>query len=245
MKPRWAISLAIGDAPQLAALRKVPRVEVCTIGDSVWCRGDAWNDAVERQLLALPGAYRYEIVADEQITPAGQLVPTARLPDGAWIPLANWLELELPPARTAVRPRSIDLEPVQLRLVRSACERAASCLLTTMPQLQSYAETAAAIRLAQWSFVLRTDGSCIVRGIPLPPIAGTQLVEIDGLLVPAGWEWRPAVDAQTVRTLLGLQAKDIALFDRAGSWELIAPEQWVQATRSAIRLSQAGVHSRA
>lgn len=242
MKPRWAISLTFADAHSLAALRDIPRAEVCVQETDIWCRGDQLDEITERQLRCVPGAFRYDVVVGEQLTPHGNLVPTGRLPEASWSPLADWLSVELPQFATTVRPQLADIIPVQLTLVRSTAIRDASFLLTTLPRWQAYGETAPAIRLSQWSFAISGDGRCIIRGTPLPPIAGTQLVEDAGLLVPAGWQWQPAVDAKTIRALLGLQEGDMTIFDTAqintvANWELIGAGDWVRATRSAIRLS--------
>jgi hypothetical protein len=242
MKPRWALSLALTEARSLAALRDVPRAEVCVEAGDVWCRGDLLDEAIEQRLRCVPGAFRYDVIAGEQLTPHGNIVPTGLLPKAPWSPLAEWFRVELPQCATIVRPPLADIEPVQLSFVRSTAVREASFVLTTLPRWQAYGETAAAVRLSQWSFAISSDGRCIIRGTPLPPIAGTQLVEDGGLLVPAGWQWQPTVDARAIRSLLGLQEGDMALFDTtlfdtAANWELIGAGDWVRGTRSAIRLS--------
>ena len=57
----------------------------------------------------------------------------------------------------------------------------------------------------------------------------------DGVAVPAGWNWRPAVEPAIVRNLLGLAAGDIALWHEDGRWEQIEGDAFVRATRAAVR----------
>ncbi|HVW35796.1 MAG TPA: hypothetical protein VHB99_00775, partial [Pirellulales bacterium] len=72
---------------------------------------------------------------------------------------------------------------------------------------------------------------------PLAPLGGVQYVEESGIAVPAGWHWSPAVEAAVVRAALGLEPGDSALWFADGSWQKIAADDWVRATRSAARFS--------
>jgi hypothetical protein len=81
-------------------------------------------------------------------------------------------------------------------------------------------------------------GRVIVRGAPLPPLPGVRLVEQDGIAVPAGWTWYPAIDAVVVRELLSLKSEDSARWNTAEGWQRISASDWVQTTRSAVRLTR-------
>jgi hypothetical protein len=65
--------------------------------------------------------------------------------------------------------------------------------------------------------------------------AGQRLVEHDGILVPAGWAWLPAVDAPVARRLLGLGLGDRAPLHPDGTFEQIAGDDPAMATRAAVR----------
>ena len=79
------------------------------------------------------------------------------------------------------------------------------------------------------------DGGVIVRGTPLPPIPGTQWTLDDGIATPAGLTWSPPVDAATLQQVLGLAAGEIALLRPDGTFDRLAADHWVRASRSAIR----------
>jgi hypothetical protein len=102
---------------------------------------------------------------------------------------------------------------------------------------RDYAVAAPQIRLNCLSFAASDDSQALVRGEPLPPLPGTRFVEVSGVAVPLGWTWWPAVDAEVVRQALGFAEYDLALFTSAGECELIVADDFVRATRSAVRLT--------
>jgi MoxR-vWA-beta-propeller ternary system domain bpX2 len=71
-------------------------------------------------------------------------------------------------------------------------------------------------------------------------VAGRFFVEQEGVAVPAGWRWEPAVDAAVLRRLCNLGPGDLALLDQDGTFDLVPAGQFVRASRSAVRLSARG-----
>jgi hypothetical protein len=128
--------------------------------------------------------------------------------------------------------------PVPLTVVPSAELREPALLEVSLEQLAEYAATAPHWRLARWSFVATADGHALVRGLPLPPLPGTQWIEEDGVCVPAGCRWSPEVEPAVVRQLLELAAGNIALLRADGSWDRVSAEDWVRASRSSVRCTQ-------
>jgi hypothetical protein len=238
MNGRFALSLPLADAALLGPLRRWPAVEVCRVDNSIWLRAASLQDEQWEYCRRLPGADRYEVLKDGQLRPAGKLVPRGILPSGPWEPLAAWLRVELPRADT-----SLAAAPqMALKLVRSSEPRATSWLLTDMDGWRRYVDTAPQTRLARWTFAADALGAVIIRGTPLPPLRGTQYVEANGIGVPAGWTWSPAVDAAVVRAALRLEEGACALWQADGAWQRIVADDWVQATRSAVRLTAEEQH---
>ena len=91
------------------------------------------------------------------------------------------------------------------------------------------------VRLDRWRFAVAADGRVAVHGQPLPPLPGRRWVEQEGIAVPAGWTWTPAVEAALLRQVFGLAEGDVALWDVDGAWERIAADEFVRATRAAVR----------
>ena len=233
MSQAWALSLPLEAAERVAALRQWPGVECCTIAPLIWLRGGAIDEPQQRVCRSLPGARRFTVLEDGQLLPVGAAVPRGWLPKGPWQRLDQWLKLELPPTIDAGRLPA----PTALRLVRSSQQREPNWLLTSLDAWVQYAATAPKVRLARWSFAADRHARVLVRGAPLAPLAGGRLVEADGIVVPAGWTLAPLAEAAVIRRVLGLAAGEFAVWSQDGSWRRIAADDFVQATRSAVRLT--------
>lgn len=225
----------------VARLRRVLGLSVCEQGDAVWLRGDVEDEDLALQLAAIPGARRFDVLADKQLRPLGRLVPEGYLPEGHWQPLAAWLKVELPESL----PKSIpepQLEPVRLRLLRSGDVREPALLETSLASLSRYVDSAPLWRIQRWQLALahgdKPQQTVLVRGLPLPPLPGQVWTEDAGICVPAGYAWEPAVDAAVVGQLLSLAPQQIALLYPDGTHEVVLPEHWVRGSRSAVRQMQ-------
>jgi hypothetical protein len=165
------------------------------------------------------------------LLPAGARVPQGWLPQGPWTAIGRWMGFELPPALLAGRGDAT----VSPALVRSDRMREASLLLARFDLWAAYAIEAPQIRLDRWRFAVAADGRVAIHGRPLPPLPGQRWVEQEGIAVPAGWTWTPAIEAALLRQVFGLAEGDVALWHADGAWERIAAEEFVRATRVAVR----------
>jgi hypothetical protein len=194
-------------------------------------RGDAIDEQLSVQLRSIPGATRFDVLADQQLIEVGQRVPQGRLPELDWEPLPDWLRISLPEAGWPGR--FARLTPV--RLVRSSVVSQIGLLVTTLDAWLAWADHAPRVRLDPLRFAADGEGRVAIHGCPLPPLSGERFTFADGIAVPAGWTWTPAVDADTLRDACGLGPGDVALLSPQGSWELIKSDQFVRASRSAVR----------
>jgi hypothetical protein len=96
------------------------------------------------------------------------------------------------------------------------------------------------VRLEKLTFAASADGRILVRGTPLPPIAGTRYYARAGIAVPCGWGWPSWLTVELVRAALEIAPGTVALFSPAGTFEEIPADQFVHATRSAVRLTVQG-----
>jgi hypothetical protein len=233
MSDRWAASLPRLRSGEAVRLWTVPDIEVCLIGDLLWLRGPAWEETLDQALRAMLGCERYAVDDAGLIAPRGDALPVAELPAGPWTLLREYFRLQLPPRKFAAPLPA----PAPLTLAPCHAPQPANLLLASLATWQLYVESAPAVRLKLWSFAVREGRRVAVRGVPLPPLPGVACIEVEGVAVPAGWTWSPPLEAAVVRTLLGLAAGDVALLQPDGSYEVIAGEDFVAATRSAVRLS--------
>lgn len=246
MTVAWAAALPFANRRLAASLREIAGIEALAAADEglFWLRGPRFDEAMERALRQLPGARRYTVAPTGELHPVGSRLPDGTLPAGEWRPLRAAFTLELPDAayRRSQRGDHRDmLFPLRLERAATASSKGstqATLLTTSFARFCAYGVTAPQLRLQSWSFACSETGECIVRGNPLPPLPGVQWCEREGVAVPAGYCWSPAIDAGAIRSLLGLQTGDLALLAPSGSWQLISAAAWVQASRSALRLSQ-------
>ncbi len=234
----WATRFPRDSLGAALPLRLRAGVEAHDDGAAVWLRGaGAADDAVVAALRRVPAAERFTVDAAGELTPDGRRLPAGTLPAGPWVAFAELARLRLPPAALAAEVSG----RVSVRLVPAEREREVGGLLVPLDRFATWAATAARVRLDRLRFAVRADGMALVVGRPPPPVPGVALVDRDGLLVPAGWDWDPPVDADTLRLAVGLAAGDVALFDTGGIHERVPGESLVGATRAGVRRSAEAV----
>ncbi|WP_166831243.1 hypothetical protein [Thalassoroseus pseudoceratinae] len=234
---RFAIRLPLEDRGQLGPVRTLSGLTVCVVDEWLWLRLDSTEMPVS--LRSLRRGEVFSVLDDGGLVPWGRQVPDGYLPDGPWQPLATHWDIEWP---IAAIPAAIPNRVVP-QLVRSETVREPNVLQTHLTAWMAYALTAPQIRLDRWHFVVSREDTdengplVLVRGTPLPPIPGTQFVEEDGIAVPCGWHWSPAVDTDVLMQAFGVAPPDFILWTPDGRFEHIAAEDFVRATRSAVRRS--------
>ncbi len=205
-------------------------------GDHLWLRGPDADKELSLSLRQIPGAERFAVSPDGMLTPVGSLLPLGALPDGPWQPIGIWFAPAPQPASLAGQPTRL-LTP---RLVRGGHEAAASVLITTLAEWSAYAQTAPRVRLQRLQFAAGKQ-KVIVRGNPLPTLPGRRYVEREGIAHPCGFEFSPSIDPAIIRSRLGTQPADLALFAEDGSWQHIAADDFLLATRANMRATAAVV----
>lgn len=237
----WAICIAREDAGSLATLRLAGGIEVGEDGAMIWLRGHRGDERLSAMLAGLPARARYDWLASNQIRRIDRRIPSARLPHLQWQSLNTWLQVGIPAAAIPGAPPAA----VPLRLVRSTREFEPELLLTRLEELKQFAATAAQVRLDRLHFAANAEGFVLVRGRPLPPLPGRRFVLHSGLAVPAGFSWEPAVSAEVLARRFGVSGDAVVLWAEDGTITRLHGEQFVPASRSALRATeQAGVEPR-
>ncbi len=222
-----------GSAPRLGTLRRLSGVDAHQTPDgAIWLRGLPDDPNTIRLLRTLLGCRVYRPLPDGQLVPYGAAVPLGRIPVGEWRPLAEFLVVVPPAKRYAGHPP----QPAALRLVRSPLPRPTEVLMLTVEAWAAYTRTAPQVRLRPLTFAASHE-SVLVVGSPLPPISGEHFTLCEGIAVPAGYAWRPAVDAGVLRHKLGLEEGDLAVFSLQGRCAIVRADAFVGASRSAAHLT--------
>ena len=233
----WAICLSRADAASLSPLRQTLGVEVAEAGSDIWIRGKPTDESLDLALASLPARARYEWLASNALRRVDQRVPCGRLPELHWQSLNNWLQVGLPStALPGNEPRTTSLQ-----LVRSTVEREPELLLTTLEAFKRFVLQAAQVRLDRLQFAAAADGRVMVRGKPLPPLSGRRFVLHQGVAVPAGFAWQPAVSAEVLAHRFGVSGEALILWNEDGTIVRLHGEQFVPASRSAVRATEQGV----
>jgi hypothetical protein len=125
--------------------------------------------------------------------------------------------------------------PIRLRLARTAREMTPNLLITDFSSWAGFALTAGVIRLSPLRFAVNETGRVLVHGQPLPPLPGRRFVEQNQIAVPAGLTWQPEVSVEVVRRLFHVNNDTLVVWEGDESFIRLHSEQWVPATRSAVR----------
>jgi hypothetical protein len=231
----WAMRFDLRDVHALGHVRLVPSLEVAEHDGRVWLRGQ--NAVLERiEIRALPAVERFNVFDQDQLIPAGALVPRKRMPTADWVPIGQWLQVIVPAPSMAGQLT----QGVQINLVRGGDCTQANALVTDWPTWMAYALTAPRVRLAHWSFALDQTGRVLIRGVPLVPLPGDALVIDHNIARPLGWRFAPDIPSSLVARLFDLKDGDLVLFDADQRATRIAGDAFVQATRSSIRQTAEG-----
>lgn len=228
----WVIRLHSAEASHLGQLRVIRGVKILTDDEFVWLRGDCGEMDLSRCLRVIPAAEWFTILTDDQLARRQETVPCARLPKGNWVPLDEWIELEMPSAGFAARLT----DRVSLRLVRSDQPESANLLQTAWQIWRDYVVSAPQIRLKPLSFAVSNTHCVLVHGTPLPPISGRRFIEDNGLIIPNGWRFEPNVGSTIARRVIQLDESEMALFAEDGSFARLPHSAFVAATRAAVRV---------
>lgn len=250
MSSQWVICLAAPDAASLAPLRLTRGIEVAEKEPFVWVRGTSNEDELDPVLRSLPAVARYELSSGTRLRNLESRIPSENLPALNWQALNTWLRVQLEETETTARtqtrapgdrrPEANGLHPVPLRVVRSAEERPLDLLVTSIAEWREFAANAPEVRLRQLRFAVNAIGDVVVRGKPLPPLPGRQFVLHGNVAVQAGFAWEPAVSAEVLARRLGLSADALVLLHEDATFFRIEAEQFVPATRSAVRETSQG-----
>lgn len=234
----WALCLRRAEAKFLAKLHGVDDVKV---GESdnprlVWAWGAGTDAELDRVLTLVPTARIYHLLERDRLRSPGKLLPTATLPNLAWVPLRKWLSVRIPSAALPGRLSS----SAKLELIRDPSRRVHSddeqMLLCGVEVFREFLLRAPAHRLARLRFVLNQScAEVLVRGQPLPSLPGDRYVLNDGVVTPAGYAWSPPIGACVIRSWLGVRDDAIALWKADGGLSEIEEEAFVGASRSAGR----------
>lgn len=227
---RWrAWRLKRQDALRLGRVRHRMELQICEAEGYVWARAANLIDASWTELSGLP-AVEFLVLVDGQLIERGSQVPQGYLPDGPWLPIAEWMQVDLAVPALGAKPTKVSVQ-----FARSSDIEEPNLLLASFVKWHTYAVSAPQVRLDRLAFAVNDAGGAVIRGEPLPPLKGTRFVERGGVAIEAGWTWQPRVTAEVMAAAMGLADGEVALVRADGCWDRLADTDFVQASRAAVR----------
>lgn len=217
----------------LYVIREIPGLKAADDDGYIWVRGIVPNAEPDQRILALPLFASYTLDEQERLFPAGGITPVGLLKALNWIPIKEFLTVEMP---VSALPGATQAK-IKIRLTRSSTVRESHALLTGLADWKNYAETAPQIRLKQLCFAVSGDGEALITGDPLPAIPGRRFWLNHQLLIPEGFDFDPPVIGDLANAQINTDDPSLALFNSDGSWQQIPLSNFKEATRSAIRLT--------
>ncbi|HVJ67259.1 MAG TPA: hypothetical protein VM510_04705 [Caulifigura sp.] len=233
MTARWAAFLPETSAESLAACRHIPAVQVAMSDSGIWLCGPDRDVLASAHVKAVPGIKLFELDDEEGLTPPGRRLSVGTLPKLSWGSLREQVHPRLPPAGFAGR----QFQPVALTLQPSRIERDVNVLIVPGLRLLTIADTMPAVRIRNWRIAVRNNGDALVWGRALPPVDGQRFWEESGVAFPAGLAPLPEIGSPALAVQLCCRPGDLLLCSSGTAIERIRAEHFVQATRTAVRLS--------
>lgn len=230
------IVLSQADKAALGSVRCLPGLQAAEDEGFIWVRGINALDNIDLRIRQLPSLHTYTLDADNNLFPPGGLTPVAKLKPLKWVPVAEYITVQLP---VSALPGKVSLQHL-IKLMPSGRSQEGNVLLTDLATWQTYAETAPLVRLQQTRFAVSENNKVLIMGTPLPALPGKEYVLQDTLLLPCGFEFDPPVISELVIARLDPSKESLLLFDTDGTWEKVPKNAFVPSTRSAIRLTEGG-----
>lgn len=206
---------------------------------ATWIRGNTAGVEIERIFKTLPFTSIFHIVSENLLIKIGDKVPSGMLPPMAWISFNRWLRIEFPSAALAAE----TFPTLELKLVRSADEKVPSVLLTRLEEWQKFISTASQIRISPLRFASNGGGEIVIQGNPLPSLPGKRFYTEGQIAIPLGFTWHPAVSATVFTSIMNAGKGVLVLWENEQVLREIKAEQFVPASRSAVRMTEKAAHA--
>ena len=230
----WVLTFKKSDLSHLAAVRCWPGMDAAETETEVWLRCPMRHADMDQALRALPAMYSYRQDAQGLLFPLGGSTPVAKMPALDWLPMKQFIPIELP---GAAWPAQLKQQYV-LKLSPSVEYHPGAALKVKLTDWQAYAETAPEIRLSALRFALSAAGDVLVMGEPLPPMPGVEYWLRDSILLPAAYDLEWPLLAELFNQRENSKGDCFLLFEKDGNWQKIEKRCFTQASRSGIRQSK-------
>lgn len=216
----YFLSLPLRYKDWLGAVRHWENLKIGFTENAVWTKDftPAQMDSVEVKSLPYKTVF---YASGAQLFLKGSLLPHQPVPSLLWTPIERGLPVRLPPFNHhyfGIKDKAI------VKLRQTDAEKEGYALLTSTAVLQSYIETAPAVRLQALRWVITDEGNALILGTPLLPLQGKVFWRRDDFLFPAGYDLEFPLLQDTVQGLLDPQGDTWIVWTENGKYFTIEKE---------------------
>lgn len=222
------------DCAALGSIRCLPGLSIAVDSNSIWLKGVYDLSTMDNRLKQLPVKNIYIVDEQNNLFLPGSLTPVEILQQMHWQPLPAFIKVTLP--SSALPGKTNEL--LKIKLIRSAKMNEGSALLTNLSVWKTYAETAPAVRLSSLKFALSENNEVLIMGQPLPSLPGREYWMTNNLLLPCGYDFEIPLVAEFMNKKGNAANDKIIIFNEDGTWHKIEKTFFVEAKRSAVRLTK-------
>jgi hypothetical protein len=231
------LKLSKADKTHIAAVRCHHDLIVAETGDAIWIRGISSADYLSSPAKLLPAINTFTLDKDDHLFLAGSITPITKIQKLEWVKIAEYCNVEMP---TAAIPAKVETT-YQVKIVPSDNSRNTGALITTLDQLKLYAESAAEVRLKSFRFAVSENETTILIGDPIPPIEGKEYWIEHNILLPVGFDFEIPFVSKLVLDKVNSK-NHLLIFNEDTNYEMISSDQFVEGSRSAIRLTRGKIN---
>lgn len=225
--------LAMSDFESLGTVRTVDGIRACEHEGKIWLRGIPELAKADRRVRILPAEKTFLLGEQDLLFPIGGTTPEGKLPSTHWKSISDFVKVENP---VSAMPGHVRAQ-LPFRLERSEQTQSGEALRISLEAWKVYADVAPLHRLQALKFAANAEGEVLVMGVPLPAIPGKEYWMQDLMLIPGGYDLEYTTLSAQVSERLNPLKDSVVVLHEDGSWEKIGWEQFVSASRSAIRLT--------
>jgi hypothetical protein len=229
----YYLSIAQVHKNDLGAIRHWENLKIAFEEDLIWVKDFTAGQIEGLEVKSIPYKEVYYSMAGK-LFKRGSRLPHRNLPALLWTPIERGLPVRLP----AFNHNYFGItNKATIRLVLSDKEQEAFGLLTSLTLLQTYMESAPAIRLQHLQWALINEDKAIILGTPQLPVPGAVFWQQSDFLIPAGYDLEFPVLTDTMQDLLNPEKESWIVWEKEGRYWGIDKEALQPLSISSFRQS--------
>lgn len=218
---------------QLGSLRHWGNLKMAIDKEFIWLKDFTEEQIHSIAVKQLPFKELF-YVKEQKLFPLGNQLPIGKAPSFLWTPIEKALKVELP----LPNPNFFGLEEnIEIQIIPSSKERKGIALLISLEDLKNYIETAPSIRLKNLSWIIIEEDKALVIGTPLLPLPGQVFWKDNKFLIPLGFHFDLPILSQFINKKINPEYSNWVLWNKDGSYSLLAQDLFVPLSLSSVRLS--------